>query len=133
MDVKVCHNTTVWNADGIGRDRIGTDYQPGDLLVVVCETTTAHEGLGDLTPTEVCEWIFRLFNMDPDMMDQHSRKVAEAYHKAGNRSLSVGDVVIVDEVPFACGACNWQPVDSADVVIIERTLAGTNPDWRVLA
>jgi hypothetical protein len=124
MDViNVCHNVTLWSPDGRGRE----EYQPGDLLVVVFETTRELTGVGDLTPIEWCEWAWRLF----DGYDKENMPVTKAYFAAENRALSMGDVVIVDNAPYACTSFGWKMIDRDSLALIDRTQPGTNPDWRV--
>lgn len=52
--------------------------------------------------------MFTIGNADPDYLSGRARELAEEYRSRGNRS--VGDVVVVDGMPLACGRAGWEPV-----------------------
>ncbi|GLX06692.1 hypothetical protein [Microbispora sp. NBRC 16548] len=54
-------------------------------------------------PQEVLEEAFTTFNVGEDARAEKSRA-------RGNRSLSVGDIVVVGEVGWACGSFGWEPL-----------------------
>lgn len=61
----------------------------------------------DLDDLYIAEMAFDRFNIgDPD-----SDPVVAEYRRAGNRSLSVGDVVLIDEAPWFCGSIGWDLLD----------------------
>lgn len=65
---------------------------------------------------KVAEQAFFLFNVgdDPDFTNGQPDPRAVAYRKAGHRSLSVGDMVLVGETAVACGRFGWDIVALPD-------------------
>jgi hypothetical protein len=53
--------------------------------------------------TQILEEIFELLNVGSEM-----NPIVRSYRQAGNRSLSVGDVVVIDNVAFECRAAGWE-------------------------
>ena len=80
-------------------------YEPGHTTR---ETVSYETDLTD--PLAVCEDAFRRFNIG----DASDPVVAE-YRGAGNRSLSVGDVVVVDGVAYGCDSAGWSVVEFGPV------------------
>ena len=61
---------------------------------------------------ELLEQLFEMFNVGNPDQDP----IVAAYRAKGLRSLSVGDVVVLDEeVAWVCRAAGWEPVDLKDV------------------
>lgn len=55
---------------------------------------------------ELLEQLFEEFNVG------ETSQVARAYRAKGLRSLSVGDVIVLDdEVAWLCGKAGWEPYD----------------------
>ncbi|MGW6332149.1 hypothetical protein [Nocardia rhamnosiphila] len=81
-----------------------TGYQPGAPLVLAYTLTlpTAHT-VDDL---QALDRVFAIFNGHPayDKDDEHTR----AWYDSGLRSLSVGDVIALDDRSYACAAVGWQ-------------------------
>jgi hypothetical protein len=79
-----------------------TDYLPDQEVVEV--TSYTEHGDDDLA---LLEEAFRLFNVghDPDIGPVDDR--ALTYRHRGNRSLSVGDVVGIDDRYYTCGSFGW--------------------------
>jgi len=65
---------------------------------------------------DVCEWMFWLLNVgdDPDYNNGVAQPLADEYRFHGNRSLSVGDVVAVDDEFYACGRVGWVRIDTPE-------------------
>ena len=59
---------------------------------------------------------FETFNVGSD-------ELAAQYRARGLRSLSVGDVVTVDGVPYACASVGWDPVSRYDLRILSASEA----------
>lgn len=56
------------------------------------------------------EHAFEIFNQDVDWLDGRDRELAKAYRDKNLRSLSVGDVVVVDDVAHAVEHSGWKKV-----------------------
>jgi hypothetical protein len=113
MKVTIFHNVT---HDGFGRNVGFFGYQPGHALVPVF---VYDDSLSEFT--EVCEQAFHLFNVgdDPEFGTPDER--ALAYRKARNRSLSTGDVVMVNigdvEHWYSCASIGWTEIDPPQFVV----------------
>ena len=73
-------------------------YQPEDAL----GEPFVYEDFLSGTPGEACEYAFRLFNAPLEALLPGEQLLAERYRAEHRRSLSVGDVVAVDDVRFCC-------------------------------
>jgi hypothetical protein len=62
----------------------------------------------------VLEGAFYTFNVGSD-------ELAAQYRGRSLRSLSVGDVAVVDGSPYVCASCGWEPVHSGDLRILDAT------------
>lgn len=80
-------------------------YQPGHPLTPVARFET--ERAGEDVLAEVC----RLYNVgdDPDFGTPDDR--ALAYRRRGNRSLSVGDIVQVNQQWWVCDRVGWKYIN----------------------
>lgn len=84
------------------RDQGWTEWKPGHLTFLAVEYNVA-----ETDDMAICERAFELFNIgDPD-----TNAVVHRYRSAGNRSLSVGDVVVIDDRAFTCASFGWEPVE----------------------
>jgi hypothetical protein len=83
-------------------------YRPGHLLVPVDKFDV------DSPSENLLDDLFRLFNVgdDPDFgpPDEH----ALAYRQRGNRSLSVGDVIQVNDHWWSCESHGWNHIETPD-------------------
>lgn len=68
----------------------------------------------DGKPLDVLERVFEQLNIGGDLVP--AEPWTDAYRAAGNRSLSVGDVVVVGEAAFAVGSYGWDAVPTGDLV-----------------
>jgi hypothetical protein len=115
---------TIWHnaaRDSAGRPTGMLDgYQPGDPMVRVFTYQATPAG----SPEEIAEDAFGICNGHP--RDAHGEALARRYYERELRSLSVGDVVAVGEVPLAVGRAGWKPVHGglAEVRVHEH---GTHP------
>lgn len=91
-----------------------TGYQPGDPLVKVATLTVPAELAVDWH--RMCEWAFWLLNVG----DEYGDPQALAYREARNRSLSVGDVIVIDGVAYGCAAVGWERVQVSPHQLQER-------------
>ena len=57
--------------------------------------------------TVVCEQVFEQLNIDHPTADW-----ALAYRLRGNRSLSVGDVLVLGETAWACASVGWTAIST---------------------
>ncbi len=80
-------------------------YHPGDPAVRVF---TYQADLAGRAPEEIAEEAFAICNGHP--RDARGADLARRYYERELRSLSVGDVVVVGEVPLAVGRAGWSPV-----------------------
>lgn len=81
-------------------------YKPGDALG---EPFTYESSITDALAA--CEAAFMIFNMDLDMLRGRSLEIATAYRERRMRSLSVGDIVKVDGVAYACDSFGFRKVE----------------------
>jgi hypothetical protein len=99
-------------------------YQPGHAVVPVF---TADIPTEEWNPDRVLEQVFHLLNVgdDPEFGTPDPRAVA--YRQRRNRSLSVGDVVWLDDIITwrACARVGWTHIDPPTVVFQETH--GTTP------
>ena len=93
-------------------------YKPGHPLVRVFEAEV--EMPHGIDPQRVADWMFEAFNAPEEYLQGKLRDLAEAYRARQLRSLSVGDVVAVGEIPLACVSRGWEPVTGA----VNEVLAG---------
>lgn len=94
---------TIWHRQGLH----GPPPADGANLAAVY---TYERDLGTRLPTDedmqdLAEQAFRMFNDHP--ADAWEQNHTTRYYDAGNRSLSVDDVVVVGEVAMACDALGW--------------------------
>jgi len=118
ITVTIWHNTA---ADEHGRPTAMLDgYRPGDPMVAVF-TYQADPARG---PEAVAEDAFGIFNGHP--RDARDADLARAYYERQLRSLSVGDVVVVGEVPLAVAKAGWIPV-AGGLNEVRASQHGTRP------
>jgi hypothetical protein len=60
---------------------------------------------------------FAAFNAPLELLNPTYRAIAEAYRAAGNRSLSVGDVLRIGDTWLACASAGWVELESAPVEV----------------
>ena len=77
-------------------------YQPGNPMVRVFAYQADPAGR---SPEAIAEEAFAIFNGHP--RDAGGEDLARRYYQRELRSLSVGDVVAVGEVPLAVGRAGW--------------------------
>lgn len=70
----------------------------------------------EATTTRLLETVFEQLNLDPD------REWAQLYHAEGNRSLSVGDVVVLGEIAWTVERSGWAHISTDDLT---RSIART--------
>lgn len=119
MRVTVYHNCA---RDDDGRPVAFLDgYQPDHAVTPVADLNVP----GPADRSDVLDRMYFLFNVgdDPDFGTPNA--MAVEYRKRENRSLSIGDVVCVDDEWFACADSGWTPV--ARPQITHTTLHGTTP------
>lgn len=116
---------TIWH--NVARDRhdrptgMLEGYQPGDPAVRVFTYQADPAGR---TPEEIAEEAFAICNGHP--RDARGEDLARRYYERELRSLSVGDVVAVGEVPLAVGRADWSPV-LGGLVEVRTDEHGTHP------
>jgi hypothetical protein len=76
-------------------------YKPGERTYFGVEYDD--EG----TDNEILNRAFDRFNMG----DPRTDEAVDRYRRAGCRSLSVGDVVIIDDRAFTCASLGWERVE----------------------
>ncbi len=79
-------------------------YKPGQALTEVFSFNLETRE-GRLDPTVIANHCFAAFNDHPNPGWEPRR---EAYYAAGNRSLSVGDVVVIGEIACAVERVGWK-------------------------
>ncbi|WP_433259215.1 hypothetical protein ACQPYK_49490 (plasmid) [Streptosporangium sp. CA-135522] len=60
-------------------------------------------------PAQVLEEAYETFNVGDD-------ERAQAYRERSNRSLSVGDVVVIGEVAYVCASVGWELLNGSITV-----------------
>lgn len=66
---------------------------------------------------ELAEEAFAAFNAPLELLSEPYRGVAERYRAAGNRSLSVGDLLKIDDDWVACASAGWTRLEQAPVEV----------------
>ena len=64
---------------------------------------------------EILENAFELFNAPEEFIDPGEVKIAKRYRKNGLRSLSVGDVVEVDNIKYICEGVGWRKLKRGEL------------------
>jgi uncharacterized protein YbaR (Trm112 family) len=90
--------------------RLFQRYEDGDVMHLAFEYV-ADDHVEDAI---LCEEAFRWFNIDDEL------PVARRYRSAGNRSLSVGDVVVIDGRAWAVGSFGWDRIEDFKPTLTER-------------
>lgn len=85
-------------------------YEPGDIMHLAFEYPH-DDHVEDLI---LCEEAFRWFNIGDKL------PVVRRYRQAGNRSLSVGDVVVIDDRAYAVAPFGWDRLEDFDPTLTER-------------
>ena len=67
----------------------------------------------DPSPSDDAQFLRRIFERFNIGADRH----AHHYFRAGNRSLSVGDVVAIDDRYYACAESEWIPIDTPATIV----------------
>lgn len=112
--------TTVTIYHNIATDEVGRPlgmldgYTAGQPLVPVARYTAEGE------PYTLLSAAFDTFNVG-------ETGIAANYRSAGNRSLSVGDVVQVEDAWYACASYGWDVIDAPQWLAIGATTHGTKP------
>ena len=116
---------TIWHnvaADAQGRHTAMLDgWQPGDPMVRVFAYRADPAGR---SAEMIAEEAFAICNGHPD--DAGGEDLAGRYYQRELRSLSVGDVVAVGEVPLAVARAGWKPVTGGFAEVREHA-HGTRP------
>lgn len=95
-------------------------YDPGHQLVEVAAYLAKSDGM------KVLDDAFQIFNVGDNPSFGTPDPRAVAYRLRGNRSLSVGDVVAVDDRFFTCSHLGWRMLD-APPAIIDRGVRAVTP------
>ncbi|MEV0297081.1 hypothetical protein [Nocardia sp. NPDC050710] len=82
-----------------------TDHDPGIDYVTAYDYRDLSQP-EHATDAQILEYQFELFN------NQIESAHAHAYSAAGNRSLSVGDVVSIEDRYYQCEASGWTRLDT---------------------
>ena len=101
MQVTIKHNTNL-------RDAAVYGYRPGDELVSVFQMELPN---GD--PYEVAEVAYAITNSYPEELwgpARHYPELVAAYRAEKLRSLSIGDVVVLDGADYAVAACGFRRI-----------------------
>jgi len=101
-----------------GRPYSEAAYQDGDAVQAVFAFDAPQE-VAAAGAEAACEFAFAVCNSYPQeafgVAREHLELVA-AYRKRRNRSLSVGDVVVVGEVAYCCDRFGWQRLERPPVL-----------------
>ena len=84
-------------------------YRPGDKMLLAAEyyrhTSLLPDPRDERSPDRILNEAWRELNIDDPTAEW-----AKEYRANGNRSLSVGDVVMVGEVAYAVAKMGWEQV-----------------------
>jgi len=118
VQVRVFHNIA---RDEDGRHAGGdVGYQPGHPVVLVVEFSLA-------APADQAQSMLDLVyhELNVDRPQQHW---ARTYRDRGNRSLSTGDVVGINELFYACASTGWTRLDQPPIQTVPGSAThGTTP------
>ncbi|MFE9324051.1 hypothetical protein ACIHDR_41550 [Nocardia sp. NPDC052278] len=81
-------------------------YQPGASLALAYAFRIPIDG--PTTDEVLLERVFAAFNDHPQRDDDHTH--TDAWYSKRLRSLSVGDVVALDDRAYACASLGWTPI-----------------------
>lgn len=99
-------------------------YEDGDLLVHVCDYTS--------TETDVQRALEQTF-MALNIGDEAGDMQAITYRQRKNRSLSVGDVCVVNGQAYKCVTIGWKPTQIANTQVRGFATHGTTPLAQVMS
>jgi hypothetical protein len=120
MQVAAYHNVAL---DPAGRHKGLVDgfqvEHPVSLVFATELSDQAHEA--------ACEEVWRLLNVGHDGDHGTADPDAARYRERGNRSLSVGDVIAVDGVFYACGPNGWHDLRDVPTIVHRADVRGTVP------
>jgi len=72
---------------------------------------------GDSKVNFILDKAFKMFNAPPEVLDEDELEIMEQYRKKQLRSLSVGDVVQVEDVKYVCQSFGWKKKEEYDLEI----------------
>lgn len=81
------------------RDQMFLPYKAGDTMFLAI---TYQSGADDMV---ICNHAFERFNIGSD-------PIAQEYRRHGFRSLSVGDVVAIDDRAYSCDSFGWSLIEN---------------------
>jgi hypothetical protein len=115
----VFHNVA---KDETGRPENFWGYRPGQTLVKVAEVEVATEDT-----QAALERVYHLLNVGDDPTFGTPDPQALTYRAAKNRSLSVGDVVVLDGVAFAVADFGFEQVSVHPAQVSDVAVYGSTP------
>lgn len=102
------HITTVYLNEGPGHFD-GFHAEPAELYAAGSFALTLPDRPHQDDVTAALNTVFRELNMDP------TTEWAQQYRRAGHRSLSVGDVIVIGETAWACASFGWKLISADDL------------------
>jgi hypothetical protein len=121
--VTIWHNLAV--SPAVPEHRAGfLGYKPGQPLMRVARYTVPTDEIDALT---IAQAAFHTFNVGDDPEFGAPDPKAVEYRKRKNRSLSVGDVVQVDQTWLACASAGWSEIEAPAWVVIDTYGSGPLP------
>jgi hypothetical protein len=121
MRIVVFHNIAT---DDVGRSEAWLGYRPGHPLVPVYVLERLEV---EQSPSAVAEMIYHLLNVGDDPQFGIPHPDAVAYRTAKNRSLSVGDVVLVGDEWWACASMGFERIEAPRWLAVGVGKHGTTP------
>jgi hypothetical protein len=124
MKVTVYHNVA---RDEHGRHINFDGYQPGQPLVPVFsyEVELLDGGIPELLL--IAEEAFASFNADSEVLAGRKLELALRYRRAQSRSLSVGDVLRIDDSILACDHVGFRTIPGGGLNEVRVSEHGTHP------
>jgi len=117
--VRVFHNNHV-------HEKYLRGYEPGQTVTEVFVYTTAPKADTHDHDQSLATEAFELLNIGDDPQFGTPDPRAVAYRAPGNRSLSVGDVIAIDDRFYSCDSRGWRELTEQPPVE-QRAAHGTTP------
>jgi len=90
------------------RDQFAGDTDENTPRKVIFHTSSYNHSIDGLKGKAIAEKLFHIFNAPEEMLNEYEQVLVGDFRKDGNYSLSVGDVVQVDDTYYLCESFGWK-------------------------